>query len=239
MLHAFSRILLLVTALLNSYLGVAQTLTGSLSGAVLDSVSRQPVAYATVVLLPAAEGDSALAGMAADERGRFTLTKLAAGTFRLRVSFVGYAARTRLVRVSGAATTLPPVLLAPAAQQLQEAVIVGRKPLVEVGLDRLLYHADPDVGTAGGTARDVLRKTPLLAVDGEGNVTMRGSHNFQVLVNNKPSPTLAQNLAQALRSIPADQILSVEVIPTPSARYDGEGTAGIINIIRTYAKGVI
>lgn len=237
MLPAFFRIALLIVTLISSHLTFAQTLTGSLSGAVLDSVSRQPVAYATVVLLPAAAGDSALAGLAADERGRFTLTKLAAGTFRLRMSFVGYAARTRLVRVSGGATTLPPVLLAPAAQQLQEAVIVGRKPLVEVGLDRLLYHADQDVGTTGGTARDVLRKTPLLAVDGEGNVTMRGSRNFQVLVNNKPSPTLAQNLAQALRSIPADQILSVEVIPTPPARYDGEGTAGIINIMLKKGAG--
>ena len=208
----------------------------SLSGTVLDSLSRQPVAYATVVVLSAA-GDSALAGMAADERGRFTLPKLAAGTFRLQVSFVGYATRTRLVRVGGGAVVLPPVLLAPAAQQLQEAVIVGRQPLVEMGLDRLIYHADQDVGTAGGTARDVLRKTPLLAVDGEGNVTMRGSRNFQVLVNNKPSPTLAQNLAQALRSIPADQVLSVEVIPTPSARYDGEGTAGIINIMLKKGAG--
>ncbi|RZK39013.1 MAG: TonB-dependent receptor [Hymenobacter sp.] len=77
----------------------------------------------------------------------------------------------------------------------------------------------------------MLRKAPLLAVDGDGNVTMRGSANFKVLVNNKPSPTLARNLAEALKSIPAEQIQSVEVITTPPAKYDGEGTAGIINIV--------
>jgi outer membrane receptor protein involved in Fe transport len=128
------------------------------------------------------------------------------------------------------------VLLPVAAQALGEAVVVGQKPVVEVKPDRLVYNADQDISNAGGTAQDVLRKAPLLAVDGEGNVTMRGSANFKVLVNNKPSPTLARNLAEALKSIPAEQIQRVEVITTPSAKYDGEGTAGIINIV--LKKGV-
>jgi hypothetical protein len=91
-------------------------------------------------------------------------------------------------------------------QQLGEAVVVGRKPLVEVQPDRFIYNAAQDIGNAGGTAADVLRKTPLLAVDGLGTVTLRGSTNFKVLINNHPSPTLAQNLTQALKGLPADQI---------------------------------
>ena len=214
----------------------AASATGSLTGTVLDSLSRQPVAYATVVLLPAAPNDKPITGVAADDQGKFSLTKLAAGTFRLRASYVGYGTRTRTVTVGVGNTEVGPLRLPVAAQALGEAVIVGQKPVVEVKPDRIVYNADQDAGNAGGTAQDVLRKAPLLSVDGDGNVKMRGSGNFKVLVNNKPSPTLAKNLAEALKSIPADQIKSVEVITTPSAKYDGEGTAGIINII--LKKGV-
>ncbi|RZK92682.1 MAG: TonB-dependent receptor, partial [Hymenobacter sp.] len=192
-------------------------------------------AYATVVLLPAT-GDKAITGVAADDQGKFSLTKLAAGTFRLRASYVGYGTRTRTVTVGTGTTAVGSFQLPTAAQALGEAVIIGTKPVVEVRADRLVYNADQDVSNAGGTAQDVLRKAPLLAVDGDGNVKMRGSSNFKVLVNNKPSPTLARNLAEALKSIPAEQIQSVEVITTPSAKYDGEGTAGIINIV--LKKGV-
>ncbi|MFD1469665.1 TonB-dependent receptor domain-containing protein [Hymenobacter caeli] len=214
----------------------APAATGSLTGTVLDSASRQPVAYATVVLLPAAPADKPITGVAADDQGRFALTKLAAGAFRLQVSFVGYATRTRAVTVTAGATAVGPLRLPAAAQLLGEAVVIGSKPVVEVRADRLVYNADQDVSNAGGTAADVLSKAPLLAVDGDGNVKMRGSGNFKVLVNNKPSPSLARNLAEALKSIPADQIKSVEIITTPPAKYDGEGTAGIINIV--LKKGV-
>jgi outer membrane receptor protein involved in Fe transport len=233
-----------VAALLSSTLALAQAPTppaqasgtGSLTGTVLDSLSHQPVSYATVVLLPPAPPDKPITGVAADDNGKFALTKLPAGTFRLRVSYVGYGTHTRTVTVTSGATAVGTIQLPAAAQRLSEAVIVGEKPVVEVRPDRLVYNAEQDLSNAGGTATDVLRKSPLLAVDGEGNVKMRGSSNFKVLVNGKPSPTLASNLTEALKSIPAEQIKSVEVITTPPAKYDGEGTAGIINII--LKKGV-
>ena len=234
------RWLLPVAALFTTSLALAQNpapaapavvATGSLTGTVLDSVSRQPVSYATVVLLPAAPNEKAITGVGADDAGKFSLTKLPAGSFRLRISYVGYGTRTLPVTVTSGATALGTIRLPAAATALTEAVVVGQKPVIEVKPDRLVYNADQDISNAGGTAQDVLRKSPLLAVDGEGNVTMRGSSNFKVLVNNKPSPTLARNLAEALKSIPAEQIQSVEVITTPPAKYDGEGTAGIINIV--------
>ncbi|MET4076445.1 TonB-dependent receptor [Hymenobacter sp. UYCo722] len=212
------------------------TATGSLSGTVLDSLKREPVPYATVVLLPARGDDKPITGVAADEAGQFSLTKLQPGAFRLRVSYVGYGTQTRSVSVSAGPTAVPAFQLPVAGTALGEAVVIGTKPVVEVRPDRLVYNADQDVTNAGGTAADVLRKAPLLAVDGEGNVKMRGSSNFKVLVNNKPSPTLASNLAEALKGIPAEQIKSVEIITTPPAKYDGEGTAGIINIV--LKKGV-
>ncbi|MBH8568144.1 TonB-dependent receptor [Microvirga sp. STS02] len=209
--------------------------TGSLTGTVLDSLKKEPVPYATVVLLPAT-GDKAITGVAADDAGKFSLTKLTPGPFRLRVSYVGYGTQTRSVTVTAGATDVGTFRLPTAGTALAEAVIIGQKPVVEIRPDRMVYNADQDATNAGGTAADVLRKAPLLAVDGDGNVKMRGSSNFKVLVNNKPSPTLASNLAEALKGIPAEQIKSVEVITTPPAKYDGEGTAGIINIV--LKKGV-
>ncbi|HEX8656845.1 MAG TPA: TonB-dependent receptor, partial [Hymenobacter sp.] len=215
--------------------------TGSLTGVVLDSLKEEPVPYATVVLLPPAlpgtpPNDKPITGVAADDQGRFALTKLAPGPARLRVSYVGYGTQTRAVTITEGATDAGTFRLPVAGTALAEAVVIGTKPVVEVRPDRLVYNADQDVTNAGGTAADVLRKAPLLAVDGDGNVKMRGSGNFRVLVNNKPSPTLAQNLAEALKGIPAEQIKSVEIITTPPAKYDGEGTAGIINIV--LKKGV-
>ncbi|WP_177204742.1 outer membrane beta-barrel family protein [Hymenobacter arizonensis] len=210
--------------------------TGSLTGVVLDSLGGKPVPYATVVLLPPAPNDKAITGIAADDNGRFAFTKLPAGPARLRVSFVGYGSQTRAVVVTEGAVDVGAFRLPTAGTALGEALVIGTKPVVEVRPDRIVYNADQDVTNAGGTAADVLRKAPLLAVDGDGNVKMRGSGNFRVLVNNKPSPTLAQNLAEALKGIPAEQIQSVEIITTPPAKYDGEGTAGIINIV--LKKGV-
>ncbi|OGX91818.1 hypothetical protein BEN49_18415 [Hymenobacter coccineus] len=205
--------------------------SGSITGTVLDSLTRQPVPFATVVLLPPAPSEKTVAGQSADEQGHFALTKVKAGSYRLRVSFVGYGVRTQAVTVADGALALGPIRLPATAQRLGEAVVVAQRPLMEVKPDRLVYNAEQDVTNAGGTAQDVLRKAPLLAIDGDDNVTMRGNSNFKVLINNKPSPTLAANLKEALKSIPADQIKSVEIITTPPAKYDGEGTAGIINII--------
>ncbi|WP_046244186.1 outer membrane beta-barrel family protein [Hymenobacter terrenus] len=209
---------------------------GSLTGTVLDSLKKEPVPYATVVLLPPAPNDKPITGVAADDKGHFELTKLAPGPARLRVSYVGYGTQTRTVTITDGATDAGTFQLPTAGTALAEAVIIGTKPVVEVRPDRIVYNAEQDVTNAGGTAADVLRKAPLLAVDGDGNVKMRGSGNFKVLVNNKPSPTLASNLAEALKGIPAEQIKSVEIITTPPAKYDGEGTAGIINIV--LKKGV-
>ena len=218
----------------------ASAATGSLTGTVLDSLKREPVPYATVVLLPplfsATPPDKPITGVAADDAGRFTLTKLPVGRYRLRVSYVGYGTQTRAVTVTAGLTDLPAFRLPVAGTALGEAIVIGTKPVVEIRPDRMVYNAEQDVTNAGGTAADVLRKAPLLAVDGDGNVKMRGSGNFRVLVNNKPSPTLASNLAEALKAIPAEQIKSVEIITTPPAKYDGEGTAGIINIV--LKKGV-
>ncbi len=204
--------------------------TGELRGNVQDAATHRPVEYATVLLLPAT-GTSPIASTTCDEHGHFELRKLPAGAFRLQVSFVGYAPSVAPVTVTSQATDLGTLTLAAGAQKLGEVSVTGQRPLVETKPDRLIYNAEQDVTSTGGTAADVLRKTPLLNVDVDGNVQLRGTSNVRILINNKPSAMLAGNLADALKQIPADQIKAIEVVTSPSARYDAEGSGGVINIV--------
>ena len=203
---------------------------GRLSGVVVDAATKKPVEFATVALLPT-EGDKPLTGAAADAQGRFTLTDLPIGAFRLSLSFVGYAPRIVPVTVTQDAVDLGTVELTAATKQLGEVQVTGEREIVENRPDRLVYNAERDATNTGGTAADVLRKTPLLSVDADGNVSLRGAANPRILINNKPSALLSGNLADALKQIPADQIKAVEVLTAPSAKYDGEGSGGVINIV--------
>ncbi|MGI4737305.1 MAG: TonB-dependent receptor domain-containing protein [Janthinobacterium lividum] len=206
--------------------------TGKLTGTVRDAAG-QPVAFATVVLRDGATGKP-VDGTACDEAGKFTLTAIAAGSYTLQVSFIGYQALEKIglvFTVKGEVRTLGPLTLIAAPAQLGEVVVQGQRALVEEKVDRTVYNAEQDYTTQGGDAADVLRRVPLLSVDLDGNVSLRGSTNIKVLINSKPSTITAGSIADALKQLPADQIKAVEVITAPSARYDAEGSAGIINII--------
>ena len=210
-------------------------------GTVVDSTTSQPVQFATVALLNPA-GNKPIDGTVSDEKGAFVLGKLAAGTYHVGVTFIGFRTRTiRNVAVPEAGEVdLGRLLVSPDVTQLGEITVTGEKDLVEDKVDRIVYNAEKDITNAGGNAADVLRKVPMLSVDLDGNVQLRGSPGVQVLINGKPSAMLAANVADALRQIPADLIKTVEVITSPSAKYDAEGTAGIINIItkKNHLQGV-
>ncbi len=207
--------------------------TGKITGNVLDSASRKAVEFATVALV-SSKTKKPIDGAVCDEKGRFVLNQVAAGTYTLSVTFVGYrnyVSAPFTVEEKGTSIQIPVISLQSDIQTLKEVTIVGEKALIEDKVDRLVYNAEKDITSIGGNAADVLRKVPMLSVDLDGNVQMRGSSNITVLINNKPSSIMAGNLADALRQIPAEMIKSVEVITSPSARYDAEGSAGIINII--------
>ncbi|NJK98660.1 MAG: TonB-dependent receptor plug domain-containing protein, partial [Bacteroidales bacterium] len=114
---------------------------------------------------------------------------------------------------------------------LNEVVVVGAKALVQNKGDKLVYNAKADIGNKSGSATDVLRNTPMVTVDAGGEIKLRGNGNIKVLINGLPSNIMAKNLKEALKTIPAGTIESIEVITTPSAKYEAEGAAGIINII--------
>ncbi|PLK45843.1 TonB-dependent receptor domain-containing protein [Emticicia sp. TH156] len=202
-----------------------------ISGIVVDSTTSKTVEFASVALLDKTTGKP-VDGTMADEKGKFTLSKVAAGSFKLQITFIGYTTKDINVTLSkGQELDLGNILIASSAKLLNEVTVTGQSALIEEKVDRLVYNAEKDIAAKGGDASDVLRKVPLLTVDLDGNVSLRGSQNIRVLINNKPSTIVASSVADALKQIPADQIKTVEVITSPSAKYDAEGSGGIINII--------
>lgn len=201
-----------------------------ISGVLMDSAANKPVEFATVALLQ----DGKIAeGVTADANGRFVFPKVTAGVYIVQASLMGYATKTfgPVYADKGEDVETGMIKLAPAAQNLKEVTVSEQKALFEERSDRMVYNAEKDISIKGGDATDVLKKIPSIAVDMEGNVQLRGSGNIKVLINNKPSNVVARSVSEALKQIPADIIKQVEVITSPSAKYDAEGTAGIINII--------
>lgn len=209
-----------------------KNVAGRISGTVVDAATNQPVPYATIALVNPATSKP-VDGTMADDQGRFSLDKVANGAYRVAISFIGYEAKTLDIEITdrNASIDLGKITINSTAKALQEVVVEGQRAMIEEKVDRTVYNAENDESNKGGDAADVLRKVPMLSVDLDGNVSMRGSQNIRVLINNRPSTITAGSVADALKQIPADMIKSVEVITSPSAKYDAEGSAGIINIV--------
>lgn len=203
-----------------------------ISGTVTDSTTQKPVEFAMVALTDVAT-NKPIDGAVCDDKGKFTINKVAPGNYKVVISFIGFESRSIRVNVADKKDDidLGKVTISPTVEVLKEVTVTGQKALVEERVDRTIYNAENDVTTRGGDATDVLKRVPMLSVDLDGNVSLRGNQNIQVLINNKPSTIVASSIADALKQIPADQIKAVEVITSPSAKYDAEGSAGIINIV--------
>ncbi len=207
--------------------------TAKISGTVIDSITKQPVQYATVALIVASTR-KIIDGTICDEKGQFSILKVAPGNYLLSVSFIGYRTfdiSLPEIKENNTDINAGTIVISPEAKQLKEVIVLGKRELIEEKVDRTVYNAEQDVTTKGGDATDVLKRVPMLTVDMDGNVSLRGSQNVKVLINGKPSTITAGSIADALKQIPADLIKTVEVITSPSAKYDAEGSGGIINII--------
>ncbi|MBK7341943.1 MAG: carboxypeptidase regulatory-like domain-containing protein [Saprospiraceae bacterium] len=212
--------------------GASPLIKGTIKGILIDSLSKAPLEYASVVLtLP---GGKMLDGVVTEPDGSFRIRDVNTSTYALQCTFLGYEPKT--IREL---TTTPEhpdldlgyVFLVPMGINLEEIVVAEEAPIMESKIDKIVYNADKDITNTGGDGADVLRKVPLLSVDLDGNVSLRGNSNVRIFINGKPSSMFAGSVADALKSLPADQIKSVEVITTPTAKYDGEGSTGIINIL--------
>jgi outer membrane receptor protein involved in Fe transport len=212
---------------------VPKVYDGKITGFVKDSATEAAVAYCTVSLFEKSNSKPT-DGAVADEKGGFRIKNLKNSRYRLVISFIGYESKTIdsiMITDRDPVVDIGVIRLSPSAKLLKEAVVEGEKPLIEMKVDKLIYNADKDISVKGGNSQDVLRKVPMVSVDLDGNVMLQGTQNVRVLINDKPSALMAASVADALKMIPADEIEKVEVITSPSAKYDAEGTGGIINII--------
>lgn len=201
-------------------------------GKIMDSETDQPLEFATVSLLKASDESLVTGGIAGSE-GDFSIPA-DAGEYIVRIQFVTYEAKDIpgiTVGVNNPTANVGAIELAPSQQELDEVVVQGERTQMQLNLDKKVYNVGKDLSSLGGNASDLLDNLPSITVDVEGNVQLRGSSNVKILINGKPSGLVGLSSTDALRQLQGNLIESVEVITNPSARYDAEGQAGIINII--------
>ncbi|MDX5480300.1 MAG: TonB-dependent receptor family protein [Hymenobacteraceae bacterium] len=226
--HFYKFILLLFT-FLTPLLLWAQGGNGKVTGTVVEGPQKTPLGFANVVLLTTPDS-SLVTGATTDISGRFALERVPAGRYVLRVSLVGYPTKfvsNISVTADKPTVALGTVTLEESNTRLSEVEIVTERELVEFDLDKRVVNVSQDIAAESGTVADVLQNVPSVAVDIDGNVSLRGSSNVTILVDGKR--TSLANLS--LDQIPANLIESVELVTNPSSKYDPEGTSGVINLI--------
>ncbi|MCV9389259.1 outer membrane beta-barrel family protein [Reichenbachiella ulvae] len=222
------KILIAILSALTSQFCLAQS---TLSGRLVDDSEQAPIEFASVILYES-NTQSFVKGVVSDMNGAFSLNDLKAGNYTLTIQFMGFEDKT----IDGIsidkkqALDLGAIALSPNEQLLQELVVSGQKVTTMHQLDRQVFEADQFQNSQGGTATDVLRNMPSVSINAEGNMSVRGSTGFVVLLNGQP---IQSDPALLLNQLPANSIKNIEIITAPSAKYDSEGKAGIINIITT------
>ncbi|RIV68878.1 outer membrane beta-barrel family protein [Flagellimonas aequoris] len=201
----------------------------TISGKVIDAESGQPLEYATFVLQDADNPDKVTGGIT-DTSGEFSI-ETAPGKYNIRVEFLSFKTYSLNGQNYTSSTNLGPIRLEADVAQLEAVEVVGERTTVEVRLDKKIYNIGKDITTSGGNVSDALNNIPSVSVDVEGAISLRGNDNVRILINGKPSALAGFGSTDILQQLPADAIEKVEVITSPSARYDAEGTAGILNIV--------
>ena len=205
-----------------------------ITGTIIDKDSGQPLEYATLVLQSVRNPEKVTGGIT-DSNGKFEVETLP-GMFNISVEYISYTTYKKEKQLLRKTTDLGIIPLSPDVSQLEEVDVIAERTTVELRLDKKIYNVGKDLTVQGATVSDVLDNVPSVSVDVEGNVQLRGNDDVRILINGKPSAITGLNSTEALRQLPAESIEKVEVITSPSARYDAEGSGGIINIILRRSK---
>lgn len=202
-------------------------------GSVSDSVNGKSIPYATITILNQSDNE-VKKRLAATVNGTFSF-EIEEGEYKLTASTMGYKTfeKNLLVNLQEKNIDLGNLQLTESSTELDAVEVVAQKQLIKVEADKIVYNTEADPDTKTITALDMLRRVPLITVDGDDNIQLKGSSNFKFHMNGKPSTLLSKNAKDVLKSMPASSIKNVEVVTSPGAKYDAEGTGGIINIITT------
>ena len=231
--------LFLLLLVCTSFISIAQRPQGqgsepiNITGIVLDQDDGQPLEYATLILQSLRNPDRVTGGIT-DAFGKFNVQTMP-GRYNVRVEYISYKTYIKEEQTFSTSTDLGTIRLSVDVEQLEGVEVVGERTTVELRLDKKIYNVGSDLTVKGGSVTDVLDNVPSVTVDVEGNISLRGNESVRILINGKPS-ALSGLSTEALQQLPAEAIEKVEVITNPSARYDAEGTAGILNIILKQSK---
>jgi outer membrane receptor protein involved in Fe transport len=227
--------ILLLLAWVIAFMAMADTRTTgfAVSGQVIDSLTRESLPYVTCSVFPEKNPQQAVTRFAADAEGKFNGELKTAGNYTLLITFVGKQT-TRIsfsVDENRRVARLGTIALAGSEQSLKELEVVAVKPLIKAEADRISYDTAQDPESQSSTVLDMLRKVPMVTVDGQDNIQLKGSGNFKFFLNGKPTNMFNNNPGLILKSFPASMVSKIEVITQPGAKYDAEGIGGIINIV--------
>ena len=206
----------------------------TLKGVLLDSLTQEGEPYATIKIAKKNAPQKALKMAVTDLNGKFQekLT-VAPGEYIITLSSVGKVTIVKdfTVKASEKVIDLGKLNMAEATNELKGIEVVAQKPLVKVDVDKIEYNIEDDPDSKTNTVMEMLRKVPLVTVDGEDNIKVNGSSSFKIHVNGKPNNMMSNNPKDVLKSMPANTIKHIEVITSPGAKYDAEGVGGILNIV--------
>ncbi|HYE59552.1 MAG TPA: outer membrane beta-barrel protein, partial [Rhodothermales bacterium] len=205
-----------------------------ITGVVQEAGTNEPLEAATVSVWVVTPRDTTLAtGTITDDKGRFSIPGLRPGRYSVRISYIGYrsVSMDAALRPDALQANLGTIRLSEGGGELAEVQVEGERETIQVAIDRTIYNTKNQPAAAGGNATDVLRNVPSVDVDADGKISLRGNQNVAILINGRPTPVSGQFLTSFLQSIPSGNVARVEVIPNPSARYEPDGMAGMLNIV--------
>jgi outer membrane receptor protein involved in Fe transport len=197
-------------------------------GVVTDSLKSTPLSYVTLTLVET-KTNAQVKSVLSKDNGTFEITGKRGTAYKLNAAYVGY--KSKVLVLDSTKTNVGTILLAPSSKQLTDVSITASKPIIHQEVDRISYDVQSDPENKVTTVLDMLRKVPMVSVDGIDNIRLKGSGNYKILINGKESALIAKNPSDVFKAMPASNIEKIEVITTPPAKYDAEGLAGIINII--------
>ena len=201
-----------------------------IKGTIVDAGDQSPLDFVNIALFKPGS-KTPVTGVSTDNNGIFNIPTVANGKYNLRISYVGYSTVNQVLEITGKTVNLGIIKLDEDSRKLKEVEVVAQGSQMHFDIDKKVFSVDQNISAAGGSASDVLKNIPSVTVDNEGNVSLRKDGNVEVWINGKASGLTADNRAQVLQQLPAESIESVEIMTNPSAKFNPEGSAGIINIV--------